>query len=268
LHQWGAVNVFYVLMVGIGIFAWHTRKLPVSWRFYALIFIFAAIYTAVFLLEKSNVNLAKWIKKQRRNIRLFAKKLNLGSIEKINPVLSGLIPVIFFFPVIFLEPIPPIIGMPFFVAACFIIMLFPWTGNRIRLLQGHGILYAACFLLLNLYILVPGRPDWIFPVLYLVAGLSLVWILVKWTTTRCHLIFFPSGFEVIIVLLSWCVPLVLVPMLEVDAGIQLQIAQVCVIALIFHVFLKLFLRRLPARNLTAGICFSAIFLLLSAIAFW
>jgi len=255
LNHAGVVSLYYLLMLCLATIAWYSRALPEWWRFYGGLAAFAFMYGGLSLLERRKVDLGRWFdsfrifrKRSRRLPDRFTAALSSGGALLCSLALFLPLPAL-------LGRMPRTLGLFALTAALFVALLFPWSGKRKRLPLGHGVLYLACFSLLLIYFFVPARPAWVMPHLYGTAAFAFLSVLLLVAGSRRSLVLYPSGFEILLLLLSWAVSLVVLPMLGVNGVILSGTVQACFLALPLFCFGKLAMGRRPAANIGVAVAF-------------
>jgi hypothetical protein len=153
-----------------------------------------------------------------------------------------------FLPTMFLSPVPQSISVAALAAGGFVIALFPWGSWVVRSSVSHAIMFAACVSLLAIFHFSPGTPGWM-PAYFVAFGAAVsVWVILQIKFRGHREILHLSAFEMLLIGVSWFVPIVLVPAMGLDEGIREQMFTICLESGAFLMAIKILVRRRPSRN--------------------
>lgn len=135
-----------------------------------------------------------------------------------------------------------------FVAASFLAFFFPWQAYTEKPAIANGVTYFCCIGLLAIYHFAPGAPGWLHPY---VAGLSIlafVWVALKIKFRQRREVLLTSSFEVLLVALSWLIPMVFMPLLGASEANREVAYAICLEAIPLVVALKAVTGRNPRNH--------------------
>jgi UDP-GlcNAc:undecaprenyl-phosphate/decaprenyl-phosphate GlcNAc-1-phosphate transferase len=262
----GVVTVIYGIMLFLGFWAYILRHLPEWQQFYLTISVFMGCYGILSRMEKRGKDLGELID-SIRIIKPNSRLLLNRRVERIFYFIPFILFAMLFIPAYFITPIPRLLGVFSFAGALFIALLYPWKSARGKILFAHGLVYAGCFFLLLIYALAPSSPGWLLAFLTICSFLAFLWVVIKILISRDDPILYPSSFEILLMLFSWFIPIVLIPILDLGFEIQRTIIIICVQTVPLLCLAKLTVRRYPVRNRFLAFSFIGFFFILGALAF-
>ncbi|WP_267926493.1 glycosyltransferase family 4 protein [Desulfolithobacter dissulfuricans] len=187
---------------------------------------------------------------------------------KSTPYLLPLFLLFFLLPVLLIFPMPPITGYFSFASCLVVVLLYPWKGGRHEMPMAHGVFSVMIFCILLLYMFAPNRPSWLFWYFVGLSALALFWSIPKMLFTREGVYAIPSSFELILILLSWFVPVVLAPFLGISDSARLTLMQSCAMAVPILMLFKVATRRHARRNWLVASSFVFVFAFIGGTAFF
>jgi len=169
------------------------------------------------------------------------------------PVMKWIIPTALLIPVLFLSPESNTTSIPAFAIIITSLVLFPWQSERDRTGWIHGLIYLATFVIL--FMLNMYGPEWIGTYL---AGFSIflvLWVVLKVLFNDHSHVFIASGFELMMILVSWMLPVFATRIFAFPADIEAVLSITCLQAICFLFAEKVLIRKQPRRNrfLLAGL---------------
>lgn len=193
-----SVAIIYIVMFFFGTFAWLIRDLPDWLQFILALFVLFSIYISLGILLKNPILGQKSTEQEyilpRKNIPLSAKFFAFISLAFI----------IIFFTIllIFVNPTPAA-SLLCFSLAIFLIIVFPWRGNRKQMIVGHGLLYL-CIFTLTCMLHLTNLESLNFKIIQsFFMAMAIAWALVVIMDFRFRLIVMPSTFELLLILFSF-----------------------------------------------------------------
>ena len=152
-------------------------------------------------------------------------------------------------PILALPSVPPAYCGIAMAVLVFVGALFPWRARGSRVSVSHGLLYLACLCLLSLLQAVPGVPSWVPGYHAALSTLVFAWVLLKMKYRGHREIVRVSSFEMLLLGITFFVPLVLVPALGIGDGPRKMLLVVCMESVAFLLAMKIMIRRQPRRNI-------------------
>jgi UDP-GlcNAc:undecaprenyl-phosphate/decaprenyl-phosphate GlcNAc-1-phosphate transferase len=261
----GLVTIIHGIMLLMGFWAFLLRTLQEWQQFYLTGALFTVLYVLVWLMEKRRVDLSRLMDSIR--IRPFIGLQFTGRMEKWFCNFPFLIFAMLAVPGLFISPVPRLLGLYALAAALFILLLYPWRAPKGKALISHGLVYAGSFSLLLIYVLAPDRPGWVLPFLYLCSMLAFLWVLLNVSKNRDDPILYPAAIEILLMLFSWFIPIVLIPILDLGVEVQQLMVLLCVQTVPLLCISKLAVRRHALWNKGLASGFIVFLLFLGAASF-
>jgi len=175
-----------------------------------------------------------------------------GYLEKSVPIATWLVPFSLVIPAFFLSVSESNYGATTLWIGVVILVLYPWKSNHERLGWVHGLIYFATFTLLVL--LNSSGLSWINDYLMIVSSIVLIWVVLKLVFMRHSSIFLTSGFELLMLVIAWFIPVILARIVDMtDASRQLLIVS-CLESIVFLLAMKIIIRKEPSKNMVLVIC--------------
>ncbi|MBU0480048.1 MAG: undecaprenyl/decaprenyl-phosphate alpha-N-acetylglucosaminyl 1-phosphate transferase [Proteobacteria bacterium] len=263
------VTIIYGALFGLGMIGWWLKDRQEWVQFYLLFAVYLVFYTGLFLLEKKAVSFARKTPATRTRVskRSFRFKLIrwIGKNDQYPPYILALSLVL---PVFFLPPVTKPFGLFSAAVAIFVLTLYPWNGGKNDTGMAHSLIFLSLFSLLLLYIFNPNHPLWIHYYLTCLSILSLFWVICRVAYNRRYKVILPTSFELLLIVISWCIPLLWGRMLELDPNIQQNLVIACVLSIPILAGAKMMLRRQVRRNTKLIACLQVAIVLLGVRAFW
>jgi len=259
------VPILYMLMVAMGALAVSLRFMPEWVQLLLGLLLIGAAFLAVTCCQRCHIT---WQSLPYREDCFFQRTQVYYNITAVvgrsMPLLLIFIVVSLSFPVFFVHHFPG--GMEYYtlaVAALFVI-LFPWQARHGYNAIVHGLLYLSCVvILLSLNVNQYDLP-WISLYLKVVSSLVLVWVLLKLIFKSHGEVFLTSGFELLLIFISWFIPMIVLPQLHASESSIQTMTVVCIEAIPFFLALKILIREQPFRNRMIALCMLLALMVLSA----
>ncbi|MDQ6951064.1 MAG: MraY family glycosyltransferase [Mariprofundales bacterium] len=245
--QYAVVPILYSTMALFGLLALIMHARPEWQQMIAGLLLTTFIYGTVIYLQHSgwkwHARPVRWLKRAYRN-RFYRQMTALAG--KSVPIVSRIIPFAMALPLLFLPPLP----VPFAwlgLAVCLVTaVLFPWRSSSDRLGLSHGAIYLSVFTLLSLYQMF--GPPWMHSYFAWFSSILAVWVVFKLIFKRHLRVFLTSGIELLIIILSWFVPIFLGQAAHASPAQQQTISVVCLEAIPMLLAMKIIIRKQPRRN--------------------
>jgi len=255
----GVVAIIYGLMLFFGFWSWLVWNRPEWQQFLSTIVILICLYGGFALLEKSKFEVGRFI----RSARLIPARRIVIRPELLKTIFCAtpfFLLVCLVVPILGVAPLTRPMGLSACSAVLFVVLLYPWKAGKEKMLMGHGVLYAALFIILLIVGIEVRESFWLILFMYGTSLLAFCWVLIKVATSRSDLLLYPSGFELLLIFSSWISPFALQPILDITLETGLLIVLTCVQALPWLCLLKLIVRRDPGKNIR--VAFGVVFILL------
>lgn len=254
------VTILYTWVVMFGVLALLVEGMPEHWQFASAVMLSAGLYSLLTLCEHKNICLAPNISVDEKDEKELLVKF-LGYSMKVFPyvIIAGLS-----LPLLIADSIPENLSqLALGLAAC-VAVAFPWRDHHKHLNIVYGLFYLCGFVILyawNISSYHDFNLDWY---IFLFGGLLLVWSFLKVKFKRHSEVFLTSSFELLLIFISWFVPYVVLPAIEVSEPLLDAAKLACLGAIPLLIAMKLVIKRQPHRNrsmaiaLTSILCFIAL----------
>ena len=239
------VIIIYVLAFAFGLLAL-TLYHELAWI--QLIFGLAAcilLYTILLFCERRKINVTKFALLSKEHV------LETKATHLVGKSLRGLRFVILvglLLPVFFVESIPPEAHNLLFGVLILLLVAYPWKEHHERLNIVYGLFYLSGMAILYVWNLATYTG---FSLATYTLGFSVV--LFVWSALKIRFkghkeVFLTSGLEVILILISWFIPFVVLPVLQVSEEVLVAAKTSCLEAIPLLIAMKIVIRRQPDRN--------------------
>ncbi|MDX8377273.1 MAG: MraY family glycosyltransferase, partial [Mariprofundales bacterium] len=170
-------------------------------------------------------------------------------------------------PVLFVRHLP--FNMEYYLLAMAVLFaaLYPWRAQHGHSAIVHGLFYLSCVIIILLLNLNQESVPWMEFYLKIISVLVLVWVLLKLLFKRHTEVFLTSGFELLIIFISWFIPMIVLPQLHASEELIDILKLVCIEAIPFFLAIKILIREQPRRNHTIAIAMVFVLVLLSGKGF-
>ncbi len=171
------------------------------------------------------------------------------------------IPLLLLVPVFLLDVLPVKIEWLLMLSVGGLLALYPIRSSEDRLGVVHGLIYWCVFLLLAIFSYYGNELVHLYMASF--ATIIAVWVSVKLVFKRNRRVFLTSGFEVLVIFISWLLPSLFMDAayLAEDSRHRLTIA--CLESLPFLLAMKIIIRRQPRRNRPLMLSLSIILLVVA-----
>lgn len=244
------VPVIYGLMFFLGGLAWFGKEWPERWLFALALLLLSSLYAGISWAERQRLNLGRLLTIRHNspagNLRLNIRLLQ--AMERSSRIVLPLFLCFFFSPVLLASPPPPPFGFLSFALALFIILLFPWQGNRKEMPLAHGLFFIATFTMLLSFWTSQPQPFWLVLHGSAVSIFALLWIAPYLMWGQHGKLLLPRSFELMLTVLTFFVPLFVAPALGATKGQQIQLALIWLQAVPITILVKLMVKRHARRN--------------------
>jgi len=218
------------------------------------------LYAGLFLCEKQNINVAKYklLSKEHvietRMTRLISKSLR--GLRFV--ILLGLL-----FPVFFVESVPPETHNLLLGVLILLLVAYPWKEHHERLNIVYGLFYLSGLAVLYVWNLATYTH---FSLIWYTLGFTVVlslWSMLKIKFKGHSEVFLTSGLEVMLIFISWFIPFVVLPVLQVSEAVMVAAKTSCLEAIPLFIAMKIVIRKQPDRNylMVGGLSFVLLIML-------
>jgi len=250
LRHGEVVPVIYGLMFLSGGLGWFGREWP-EWRLFMLAVIFlASLYAGISWCEQRRIDLGRLliINRSQSLENKGTRKRFLKAMGRASRIVFPVFLFFFFLPAVITAPSPPLFGFFALALALFVILLYPWWGGRKEMPLAHGVFFVATFaMLLSSWTRQP-QPLWLVIHGNAVSAFALLWITPQLLWGRQARSLLPVGFELMLSILVFFVPLIIVPAVGGTEEQQRRLAWACIQAVPIIMLVKLTVKRHARRN--------------------
>ncbi len=260
------VSIIYTLSIALAMICWGFRKHE-DWVSFIICFTFSlALYLFLYFIKKKglyppNKAFSDLNKVMPSKYILVAK---LGQSVKYVRVLFL---IFLIFPVFFLINLSRPMGMLSLASALLIITIYPWRGDRSRISVAAGSLFYSCFFLLFLYHFHKPFPGWGYIYLHLLTICAFLWSGARIMFKPRTQVLLPSGFEILLLCISWFIPVVVGSVLPFAPSQRIQLMWACFQAIPAITVLKLSMADQAKNNSWMAMIFCTIFIFIGILAF-
>jgi len=243
----GVVAVLYICMFVCGFLAVFMQSMPEWVQFATGTGFIISLYVSVALFQRAGFKFPdhKMTQSARRH-NIESSQTISGYLEKSVPIATWLVPFSLIIPALFLSVGETNSGITAMLIGFIIVVLYPWKSHHERLGWVHGLIYFATFTLLVFF--NSSGLSWIDDYLKIVSSIVLIWVLIKLVFMRHASIFLTSGFELLMLVIAWFIPVVLARIVDMtDASRQLLIVS-CLESIVFLLAMKIIIRKEPSKN--------------------
>ncbi|MDQ6998069.1 MAG: MraY family glycosyltransferase [Mariprofundus sp.] len=181
------------------------------------------------------------------------------------PWVTWLIPVLLLLPAIYLDPLSTKAAWLTLFSVGGLLVLYPIFSYEDREGLAHAILYWSIFLILAACTCYGN--DQVRLYLAVISSLVAIWVVVKLVFKRHRRIFLTSGFEVLIILVSWLIPQLLEHASYISAERKDWLMLVCLESIPFLLAMKIIIRKQAHRNRSLVLSLSTILIVLAVNGF-
>ena len=254
LSHSGVVAVLYACMFVCGFLAVFMQSMPEWIQFATGAGFIISLYVSVALFQRAGFKFPDHkmthpvIKNGTRGQNIESNQTISVTLEKSVPIATWLVPFSLVIPAFFLSVSETNSGSGITILwiGVIIMVLYPWKSHHERLGWIHGLIYFATFTLLVL--LNTSGLSWINDYLKIVSSILVVWVVMKLVFLQYSRIFLTSGFELLMIVTAWFIPLVLARIVDMtDASRQLLIVS-CLESIVFLLAMKIIIRKEPSKN--------------------
>lgn len=244
-----SVSVIYLLMAAYGVLALTQQQLDERTLLVAGLLMGSCVYLTVALLQHFNADLRAFFSGDRMEKLLPWHNKIAAVVGKSTRLFAVFLLVGLLVPAVALGPVSSKTAMLAFFTVLIIAALFPWRSGLEHKGLLHGTIYLATIALLTLFYF--GRlviAPWLHEYLTFFTIVVVAWVYLKISYRSNHEVLFTSGFELLILALSWFVPIFLLPQLGVPEGTTSRAAVICLQAIPVLLAMKILIRNHPERN--------------------
>ncbi|WP_157819258.1 MraY family glycosyltransferase [Mariprofundus aestuarium] len=241
LSHAAVVSIIYVGMIAFGLLALFVKDLPEYWQLANGLALVVVFYVVLMLCEHHQISFAtisranKETEVLRHDLVVFLGR-SVGFFPYV--LLAGLS-----LPLLFTTDIPPEMTMPSFALVLFVALAFPWRNEAKHLPVICGLFYlCAYFITYTWGISSYGHFDL---TLYAVVFLTFIaiWSALKIKFKQRKTVFLTSSFEILLIFISWFIPFVVLPAIEIPEHASIAAKLACLGAIPLFITIKLVVRR-------------------------
>lgn len=264
------VTVIYGTMFGLGLVGWWLRLWQEWLQFYLLIAGYLSLYAGLFYLEKKEIPFyQKRTNSQKDHLSTTSFRYKfiiwIGKSNKYAPYILAISLVL---PTFFLPQLTKPFGLFAIAISVFVLTLYPWRGGKKETGMAHALIFFSLFALLLLYLFTPNQPQWLHLYLACMSILSFVWVICRIVFKRRYEVILPTSFELLLIVISWFIPLLWGQMLDLNMHIQQNLIVACILSIPILAGAKAMMRRQARRNRKMVVCLQMTLILLGIKAFW
>jgi UDP-GlcNAc:undecaprenyl-phosphate GlcNAc-1-phosphate transferase len=269
------VTILYAWVIAFGILALLIKNIPEFWQLASVITVTGVFYLLLSLCEYRNISLSSSDPIFGIDRRIGEIDKRIDGIDKIDRRVGGrdrrnrnslahfmglsmkafpyVVVVGLCLPILMADSLPEnlsklTLGLAFFVA-----IAFPWKDHHDRLNVVYGLLYLCGFTILYAWNVSSYHDFNIHMYIFVFAGILLSWSLLKVKFKRNSEVFLTSNFELLLIFISWFIPYVVLPAIEVPEPVLNAAKFSCLGAIPLLIVMKLVIKRQPHRNRRMGI---------------
>lgn len=162
------------------------------------------------------------------------------------PIMTWLIPITLALPILSIHSLTYGLSAFCLILGVSVLILFPWSSGQDRSGFAHGLLYISVFCLMVLYALFAA--PWVVMYLAVLSGLVFLWVCIKLVFKRYGRVFLTSGFEMLMIIISWLLPVFLSRALTLSSQMESALYVACLESIPFLLAMKIVIRKQPRRN--------------------
>ncbi|MCF7821235.1 MAG: undecaprenyl/decaprenyl-phosphate alpha-N-acetylglucosaminyl 1-phosphate transferase [Mariprofundaceae bacterium] len=259
------VTILYAWVVLFGVLALSVKEMPEHWQFGFAIALTALLYSLLTLCEHKKMNVASDISgiyeisgvheiSDTHNISGASvegqeeKRILAHLLGRSMKLLPSVIFLGLFLPLLIADSVPASLGALTLGLAAFVAIAFPWRDHQQHLSVIYGLFYLCGFTILYAWNISTYHVFNLDIYIFLFGGLLLLWSFLKVKFKRNSEVFLTSSFELLLIFISWFVPYVVLPAIEVPESVLGAAKLACLGAIPLLIAMKLVIRRQPHRN--------------------
>ncbi len=239
------VIIIYMLAFAFGLLALALYNDPAWVQLAFGLFGCILLYGCLFLCEKLNINATKYkILSKEHVIETKVTRLVGKSLRGLRfAILAGLA-----LPIFFVESVPIEAHNLLLGVLVLLLVAYPWKEHNERLNIVYGLFYLSGMTILYVWNLATFEH---FSLAWYTLGLTFVlslWSMLKIRFKGHREVFLTSGLEVMLIFISWFIPFVVLPVLQVSEEVMAAAKTSCLEAIPLFIAMKIVIRRQPDRN--------------------
>ena len=244
------VSILYVWVALFGALALLVQHIPDYWQLVWGLFLSGGLYALLVMCEKQKFCFSSrddFSQKDEQGEQLETQKLIkvLGFSMKVFPyvILAGLS-----IPVLLTDSFSSTVGKFALGLAILVAVAFPWKEHGKRQNIVHGLFYLCGFSILYAWNITPLHTLNLNIYMVLFSLLLLLWSALKIKFKSHREVFLTSSFELLLILISWFVPYIVLPVLDVSVAVMDAAKLSCLGAIPLLIAMKLTIKQQPHRN--------------------
>jgi len=241
------VSILYIWTALFGFLALFVKDMPEYWQAGSALLLSLLFYALLTACEKKVIRFPSAILFSEKDEQAGREKLVklMGHSMRLFPyvIVTGLS-----IPLFFADAFAPDVGMMMIALALLMAIAFPWKEHQQRSSIVYGLYYLSVFVVLwvwnsSSYALL--NLD-----MYMIAFASLlmVWSVLKIKFKSHNEVFLTSSFELLLIFISWFIPYIALPALDVSVALIETAKLSCLGAIPLFIALKITLKDRPHRN--------------------
>lgn len=245
-----AVTILYIWVMAFGALALFVKNAPEQMQFFSAIVLAVSLYALLTVCEKRNVCVPvrekKVIDQEPSSNEAYLKFAGiLGQSMKLFPyvIVSGLL-----LPLLIAESVPSSLTQLTLGLALFVSVAFPWREYQERRNIVYGLFYLCGFTILYTWNVSTFLTFDLQKYTLIFGAVLLGWSLLKVKYKRHREVFLTSSFELLLIFVSWFVPYIVLPAIELPEHVLHAAKLSCLGAVPLLIAMKLVIKSQPHRN--------------------
>jgi len=236
-------------MFANGFLSWRIKYWGDWQQFYLILIQYIVLFLILWIVErKGSGYFNSYYYATKININFFNNKLISIWIGKSNKYVPYIFSLLLIFPAFLLPPTTGALSLLALAISLFVILFYPWWGKTKENRLGNSLIFVVIFSLLLLYLFTPGFPDWIPVYLLFLSAITFIWVVFRVVFKRRYQVILPTSFELLLICVSWFIPLVWSQIVNFEIDIKQQLFLTCALSVPILAGSKAMLRRHSRRN--------------------
>ena len=245
------VTTIYGICSLIGLVGWTVKEMPEWQQFGFVCGLYGAVYAALYQFERRgtffNVREREAIRHKMSDTRYAV----VSRIGKLSRYVAPLFLFLLVLPILFTrQPSGPFALLAFTVSVL-VGTLYPWKGGKRRINHAHALIFIAIFSLLVIYHFNTQATGWSTIYFAVFTLLATCWVIIQIVLKRRYAILLPTSIEILLIVISWFIPLVWGGLVGMDPASQNRLIVACFQSIPILAAAKTMFRRQAKRNAIA-----------------
>ena len=242
------VTIIYGICFVLGLIGWNSNRLE-EWKQFSIVsFFFVLLYSALWVLEIKGTVFNRSYKVTIRHRIVDTKYIVISSVGRLSKYVAPIFLFLLVFPILFIRSTPGPFALLALTVSLLVGILYPWQGGKRRINHAHALIFIAIFSLLAILHFNPEAPRWANIYFAGLTGLAAGWVLIRIFSKKRYVVLFPTSFEILLIVISWFIPLVWGGLVGMDPASQEILVLVCFQSIPILAAAKTMLRRQAKRN--------------------